>query len=294
MAAKNDYYSILGVSKDASPEEMKKAYRKQAIKWHPDKHKGEDKDMADRKFKEINEAYQILSDTQKRQAYDQYGHNAFSPGGTPGGFGGQQGPFGRTGQAGPFTYTYSQTGGSPFSGFDFEDPFEIFEQFFGGNPFGARQGRTIPRYGIDIEFMEAIEGVEKEILLEGGKRKIKIPPGVNDGSRIRFGDFILSINVKPHDIFERDGDDIHVKVLIPFSLATLGGTVEVPIPSGEVKLKVRAGTQSGKIIRLKGKGASRLRGRGKGDEYVHLSVSVPQKLDRNQKKMIDKLKDEGF
>ena len=142
--------------------------------------------------------------------------------------------------------------------------------------------------------MEALEGVEKEISIEGGKRKIKIPAGVNDGSRIRFDDFILSINVKPHDIFERDGEDIYVKVLIPFTLATLGGNVEVPTPQGEVKIKVRAGTQSGTIIRLKGKGAPRLRGRGKGDEYVRLTISVPQKLSKSQKKILNELKDEGY
>ena len=294
MAAKGDYYNILGVSKEASQEDIKKAYRQQALKWHPDKHKGEGKEEAERKFKEINEAYQILSDSQKKQAYDQYGHTAFSPGGTPGGFGGQQGPFSQSGQRGPFTYTYSSTQGSPFSGFDFGDPFEIFEQFFGGSPFGARQSRAIPRYGINIEFMEALEGVEKEISIEGGKRKIKIPAGVNDGSRIRFDDFILSINVKPHDIFERDGEDVYVKVLIPFTLATLGGNVEVPTPQGEVKIKVRAGTQSGTVIRLKGKGASRLRGRGNGDEYVRLTISVPQKLSKNQKTILNELKDEGF
>ena len=298
MAAKGDYYNMLGVSKTSSQEEIKKAYRKQALKWHPDKHKGEDKDQAERKFKEINEAYQVLSDTQKRQAYDQYGHTAFSPGGTPGGFAGQQGPAGQAGQWGPFTYTYTQSGGAPsggapFSGFDFGDPFEIFEQFFGGaSPFN--RARTISRYSIDIDFMQALDGVEKEISIEGKKRKINIPGGVNDGSRIRFDDFILSINVKPHDVFERDGDDIYVKVLILFTLATLGGNLEVPTPEGDVKIKVRPGSQSNTIIRLRGKGAKKLHGRGKGDQYVRLAVVVPQKLNRTQRKVINELKTEGF
>ena len=133
MAAKSDYYDILGVSKEASGADIKKAYRKQALQWHPDKHKDE-KEAAEKRFKEINEAYQILSDSEKRKAYDNFGHTAFSPGGSPGGFAGQpgQGPFSQSGSWGPFTYTQRSTGGSPFAGFDFGDPFDIFEQFFGG------------------------------------------------------------------------------------------------------------------------------------------------------------------
>src|SRR3989344_8709893 len=136
MAAKSDYYDILGVTKSASADEIKKAYRKQALEWHPDRHK-DDKEAAEKRFKEINEAYQILSDPQKKQAYDQFGHQAFSPGGAASGFGGQ-GPFARGRGFGPFTYTYttSGNGSSPFEGYDFGDPFDIFESFFGGgSPF---------------------------------------------------------------------------------------------------------------------------------------------------------------
>ena len=290
MAAKSDYYDILGVSKGASADEIKKAYRKQALEWHPDKHKS-DKETAEKRFKEVNEAYQILSDSQKRSAYDQFGHNAFSPGGMPGGFGGVpgQGPFQQTGRSGPFTYTYTSTGGgSPFAGYDFGDPFEIFEQFFGGaNPF--TRARSLTRYSISIDFMDAINGVEKEVSIEGKKRKINIPPGVDEGSRIRFEDFILSINIKPHDVFERDGDDIYAKVTIPFSMAVLGGKIEVPTTDGKVKIKVRPGTQSGTMVRLRGKGAPRLRGRGRGDEYVKLVVAVPEKLTKDQKKLIQEM-----
>src|SRR3989344_4035811 len=150
MAAKTDYYDILGISKGAPADEIKKAYRKQALEWHPDRHQGADKEAAEKRFKEINEAYQILSDPQKKSAYDQFGHEAFSPGGMgAGGFRGQN-PFaqgGQGGQWGPFTYTYTtngQGGGSPFEGFDFGDPFDIFESFFGGgSPFGRT--RSIPR-----------------------------------------------------------------------------------------------------------------------------------------------------
>jgi len=295
MAAKSDYYDILGVTKGASAEEIKKAYRKQALEWHPDRHK-DDKEAAERRFKEINEAYQILSDTQKRSAYDQFGHNAFSPGGMPGGFGGA-GPFGQqTGRYGPFTYTYTTrggNGGSPFSGFDFGDPFDIFEQFFGGgNPF--RQARQVPRYSIKIDFMEAIRGVNKEVEVEGKKRKIKIPAGIEEGVSINFGDFILSVNVRPHEIFERDGDDIFVKVAIPYSLAILGGDIKVPTVDGDVKIKIRPGTQSGTMIRLREKGAPRLHGRGQGDEYVRINILVPEKLTKTQKQKIEEIKDEGL
>ena len=296
MAAKSDYYDILGVSKDATQADMKKAYRKQALEWHPDKHK-DNKDTAEKRFKEINEAYQILSDTEKRKAYDQFGHAAFSPGGAPAGapggfsgFGGQS-PFGGTWKV--YTSGGSQ-GGSPFAGFDFSDPFDIFEQFFGGSPFRVRQGRSMPRYSITIDFMDAIEGTEKEVNLNGKKRKIKIPAGVDEGSRIRFDDFILSIDVRPHDIFERDGADIFVKVIIPYSLAVLGGQTEVPTIDGTVKIRIRSGTRSGTMMRLRGKGAPYLRKRGMGDEYVRLVVAVPEKLTREQKKLVEEMKDGGL
>jgi DnaJ-class molecular chaperone len=299
MASKSDYYDILGVNKDASESEIKSAYRKQAVEWHPDKHK-DDKEVAEKRFKEINEAYQILSDSEKRKAYDQFGHAAFSPGGQPGGgFGGAGSPFGsgaqQGGQWGPFTYTYKSTGGgSPFANFDFGDPFDIFEQFFGGGaPF--RQARQqVPRYGITIDFMEAVNGVEKEVHLEGGKRKIKIPAGVDDGSRIRFNDFVLSINVRPHELFDREGSDIYIKLAIPFSLAALGGKIDVPTLDGTVKIKVRKGTQSGTMVRLKGKGVKHLRGKGQGDQYVRLNIAVPEKLSRDQKKLIKEMEEEGL
>lgn len=287
MAAKSDYYDVLGVSKGASQDEIKKAYRKQALEWHPDKHK-DNKEEAEKRFKEINAAYQVLSDTEKRRAYDQYGHAAFSPGGMPGG----GGPFGQAGRQGPFTYTYTTSGAGPYAGFDFGDPFEIFSQFFGGGtPFG---GPRKPRYSVTIDFMEAIKGVEKEIEIDGKKRKIKIPAGIDEGSRINFNDFILSVNIRPHDTFERDGDNIFVKLIIPFSLAALGGTVDVPTVEGNVKIRIKGGTQSGTMMRLRGKGVSQLRGRGKGDEYVRIEVAVPEKLTREQKKIFEKIRKKGF
>jgi len=289
-ASKSDYYDILGVSKNASSEEIKKAYRKQALEWHPDRHKDE-KEAAEKRFKEINEAYQILSDTQKRSAYDQFGHSAFSPGGMPGGS-----PFGQTGRYGPFTYSYYSTGGNggnPFASFDFGDPFEIFEQFFGGgSPF--RQARQVPRYSITLDFLEAINGVTKDVSISGKKRKVKIPAGVDEGSRINFGDFILSVNVKPHKIFERDGEDIFVRIAVPYSLAALGGEIKVPTVDEDIKIRIRPGTQSGTMLRLREKGVPRLHGRGRGDEYVRLNVLTPERLTKEQKKAMEELKKEGL
>lgn len=293
MAAKSDYYDILGVSKSASADEIKKAYRKQALEWHPDRHK-DNKEEAEKRFKEINEAYQVLSDSQKKSAYDQFGHQAFTPGGGNPFAGGS--PFGQTGRAGPFTYTYYSTNGgqgNPFGNFDFGDPFDIFEQFFGGgNPF--RQARSVPRYSLTIDFIEAVRGVTKEVNIGGKRRKIKIPAGVDDGSRINFDDFILSIHIHPHQIFERDGVDVYVKVAIPYSLAILGGEIKVPTIDKDVKIRIRPGTQAGTTMRLRGQGIPHLHGRGRGDEYVRLVISTPDKLSHEQKRIIEEMKKEGL
>lgn len=297
MSSKNDYYDLLGVTKSSSAQEIKNAYRKKALEWHPDRHQGADKEEAERKFKEINEAYQVLSDSNKKAAYDNYGHDAFAPGGgarggnpfTGGGFGGQ---------GGPFTYTWSSGGGqqNPFGNTDFGDPFDIFESFFGGggNPFGGQRARQIPRYSIRLEFMEAIKGVQKEFNIEGKKRKIKIPAGVDEGTKINFGDFTLSVNVAPHEFFERDGDDIYINVTIPYSMAVLGGTIKVPTVDDEVKIKVREGTGSGTMIRLRGKGAPNPHHKTKGDQYVKLNILVPESPTRSQKRLIVDLKEEGL
>jgi len=293
MQPKRDYYDVLGVSKNASQEELKKAYRKQALQWHPDRNKSPE---AEKRFKEINEAYEVLSDGEKKAAYDQFGHAAFEPGGMgAGGFAG--GPFAggqtRTYRQGPFTYTYTTYGGeAPFEGlgFDFSDPFEIFEQFFGGaSPF-ARQTR-IPRYGLTIDFMEAVKGCEKEVVMEGKKRKIRIPPGVDDGSRIRFRDFYITIDVRPSKIFQRDGNDVFVNVQIPLTLAILGGVIEVPTIDGDLKLRIRPGTQPGTMVRLRGRGIKRPQRYGRGDQYVRLQIKIPEKLTREQKEALKVLEE---
>src|SRR3989339_1424008 len=293
MTTKNDFYDILGLSKSASSAEIKAAYRKKALEWHPDRHQGTDKEEAERKFKEINEAYQVLSDSSKKSAYDNYGHDAFSPGGMGSRGGGNPfaggGPFGSA-QGAPFTYTWSSGSSSPFGNADFGDPFDIFESFFGGgSPF--RQQRQVPRYSVKIDFLEAVKGVTKEFSIEGKKRKIKIPAGVDEGTRISFGDFMLSINVTPHEFFERDGDDIYINVTIPYSMAVMGGTIEVPTIEDKVKLKVRNGTQSGTMIRLHGKGAPNPNHRSLGDQYVKINILVPEKLTREQKSLIEEMKE---
>jgi len=284
MATKRDYYDVLGVSKSATQQEIKKAYRKLALKYHPDKNKSKE---AEKKFKEVNQAYEVLSDSKKRKTYDQFGHAAFDG---ASGFGGT-GPSARTYRSGPFTYTYTTSGGgSPFEGGfgGFSDPFEIFEQFFGGSsPF--RTAQRVPRYSIKVDFMEAVEGTEKTIIHQGKEHKIKIPAGVDDGTRIRFKDFVVSVDVLTHPTFKRDGLDVFVDHDIPFSLAALGGTTQVPSLDGDIKIKIRPGTQPNTLIRLKGKGIEHPRGRGKGDEYVRLKVKVPQNLTREQKDLIKKL-----
>lgn len=290
MATTRDYYDILGVSKSASAQELKNAYRKQAMQWHPDRHQG-DKKAAEAKFKEINEAYEVLSDAQKKAAYDQYGHAAFQQGG----FGSAQGPFGGGGfrQQGPFSYTWSSSGGQGGQGFDFSDfgfsdPFDIFEQFFGG---GTRTRRPRkPVYSLTIDFMEAVKGVSKDVDIEGKKKTIKIPAGVGEGTRISFDEFDVIIQVRKHDKFQRDGNDVYIDVDLPFADAALGTVVEVPTIDGTVKLSIRAGTQPGTLMRLRGKGIPFVRGGGKGDQYVRLVVTVPNHLNRRQKELLNELR----
>ena len=284
MADNKDYYQILGVSKSASPEEIKKAYRKLALQFHPDKNKTKE---ADAKFKEVTKAYEVLSDAQKRQTYDQFGAAAFDSSAGSGpfgqGFGGQGGPFGGTqgGQYDPFTYTYT-TGGAPGG---FSDPFDIFEQFFGGaSPFGQRQRREV--YSLTIGFLEAVKGTQKKVNLGGKVQTIKIPAGVDDGSRIRFGDYDVILNVTPDKRFRREGYDIVSEEEISFPEASLGTQIEVATVEGKVKLKIPSGTQPDTIIRLKGKGIAHVRGSGKGDHYVRIKIVVPKNLSSRQKELL--------
>ncbi|OGG11618.1 hypothetical protein A2Z00_00965 [Candidatus Gottesmanbacteria bacterium RBG_13_45_10] len=301
MASKRDFYEVLGVPKTATVADIKRAYRKLALEWHPDRNKSSN---AHEKFKEINEAYEVLSDAKKRETYDQFGHAAFEHG--AGGFGGQpgQGPFGGAGgfRQGPFTYYYqSSGGGNPFGGgaegFDFSDPFDIFEQFFGGG-FGRSVGRQRPReaYQITIDFMDAVHGASREIHLPRGeagggsvRKTIKIPAGVDTGSRIRFDDFDIVIEVRPDRKYKREGDDLVVEQEITYTQAALGAVVDVPTVDGPVKIRIQPGTQPGTLIRLHGKGVPHVRGGGRGDEYVKITLSIPTHLNHRQKELLEEL-----
>lgn len=290
MATKRDYYEILGVKKGATDSEIKSAYRKMALKWHPDRNQDK-KEAAEKEFKEINEAYQVLSDPQKKQTYDQFGHAAFDP---AGGMGGN--PFaGGFQQGGPFSYTYKTYGNAQGQqDFDFGDPFEIFEQFFGGGFGGFSQQPQRTRYSLTISFMEAVKGTTKEVKIDGKKHTIKVPAGANDGTRMRFDNFDITINVTSDARFKRDEDDLYVDHKIPYSVAALGGTISVETIDQMLKMKVRAGTASHTLVRLRGEGVPHIRGGGKGDMYVRLIVEIPEKLNSEQKEAVQQLGEVGL
>ncbi len=289
MTTKRDYYDILGVTKSASSTDLKSAYRKLALKWHPDKNK---EPGAEAKFKEINEAYEVLSDSGKKAKYDQFGHAAFDP---SAGFGGGQG--GQSYRQGPFTYTYSTGGGfedmfGGGQGQGFNDPFNIFESFFGGqNPFGSGFQQK-PHYSMNIDFMEAVNGAEKTFVHQGKQYTVKIPPGADDGTRMRYSEFDVSLNVAPHKIFRREGSDIFIYHEIPLAMAILGGETTIPTLDGDLLIKIRPGTQPSTTVRLSGKGMKHLRDSGRGDFYIKLKVMLPEKLSRRGKELVQQLQNE--
>ncbi len=282
---KRDYYEILGIDKAASQSDIKSAYRKKALQWHPDRNKSSE---AEEKFKEINEAYEILSNQEKRQAYDQFGHAAFDP---------RSGPFGGhtyTSQNGPFNFTWTSSEdqfgqGASFDFGGFSNPFDIFEQFFGSG-FGA-SGRSarLPTYKIHLTFLEAANGIQKEVEIDGRRQTVKIPAGVDDGQKIRFKDFILYIDVLPDKVFKRDGNDVFVDVDINLSQAVLGSDIQVPTLTNPLKIKVKPGTQPGTLVRLRGQGIRDVQGYGQGDLYIRLNVVIPTQLTSRQKQLIKDL-----
>lgn len=291
MAAKRDYYEILGVNKNAPDAEIKAAYRRLARLHHPDVDKTAG---AEQRFKEISEAYQVLSDTQKKQAYDQFGHSAFEPG-AGGGFGGAGfNPFG-----GFRTYNYS--GGNPnveFDFGDFQDPFSLFEQFFGSSGFGDIFRRR-PTYQMELTFDEAISGVTKEIEVEKRERNgqtsrsrmsIRVPAGVDTGTKMRFGEMDIVFRVKPHPEFQREGADIFSETTLSIPQLILGDLIKVKTIEGIINLKVTPGTDPGTLIKIKGKGVTSLQG-GKGDHYVRVKVSIPKRLSSEEKRLYEELKD---
>ncbi len=303
MAQSKNYYTILGISKTASPEDIKKAYKKLAKEHHPDMVSDVDKTQAEKRFKEINEAYQILSDPQKRQMYDQYGSAG-------NGFGGQGGTQGFH-QNGPFSYTYSSSGQSPFGNVD---PFDVFEDFFGFRGFSGsrapRKGKNL-NYEMRIDFEDAVHGAERTINTEAGKVQVKIPQGIRSGTEMKFagrgmpgpngvpsGDLFLTFNVSTPPEFQRGGDNLGTLVEIDFVLAILGGTVEVPVVDlssrtgvGKAQLRIPQGTQSNTQFRLRGKGMPKLRSSGRGDVIVEVRVKIPQRLSKRQKSLLESYRD---
>ena len=353
---KRDYYEVLGVSKGASEDEIKKAYKKMARKYHPDLNPGDK--SAEEKFKEVNEAYEVLSDADKRARYDQYGHAGVDPNFGAGGF-----------------------GGGFDGGFDFSDLGDIFGSFFGGgfgggrrtNPNAPQRGESI-RMAVTISFEEAAFGCEKEVTVEryeacdtchgsgcapgtspevcpdchgtgtiqqrrqtpmgvfatsspcpkcGGKGRIihqpckdcrgsgmmrkkktiqaSIPAGIDNGQTISIrgqgnagrnggpaGDLLITITVRPHELFRREGTSVLCEAPITFTQAVLGAELEIPTIDGKVKYTLPEGTQSGTTFRLKGKGIPSINGRGRGDQYVTVYIETPRNLNKEQKEALKK------
>ena len=354
---KRDYYEVLGVSRGASEDEIKKAYKKMARKYHPDLNPGDK--TAEEKFKEVNEAYEVLSNPDKKARYDQYGHAGVDPNFGAGGFG----------------------GGGFDGGFDFGDLGDIFGSFFGGgfgggrrtNPNAPQRGESI-RMSIAISFEEAAFGCEKEVTVEryetcdtchgsgcapgtspevcpdchgtgtvqvrrqtpmgvfatsapcakcGGKGRIihqpckdcrgsgmvrkkktiqaSIPAGIDNGQTISIrgqgnagknggpaGDLLITITVRPHELFRREGTSVLCEAPITFTQAVLGAELEIPTIDGKVKYTLPEGTQSGTTFRLKGKGIPSINGRGRGDQYVTVYIETPKNLNREQKEALKK------
>jgi len=320
MATQN-YYDVLGVKKDASDAEIKKAFRALARKHHPDAGGDEEK------FKSVNEAYEVLGDSKKRAEYDQFGQY-FGQQGPPPGYG-QSGSYGgRTTAGGGYPGGgYPGGGQDPFGGFggfsgggqyqqvnmeDF-DLGDIFGSMFGGaGPAGGRfggrgQGAQGPGRGQDYEletsisFDQAFKGTKIEVQTpDGGKMTVNVPAGATDGGKLRFkgkggqgarggprGDLYVKTTITPHPYFKREGANVTLDMPLSIDEAALGTTVTTPLPSGtKAKLKVPAGTQDGKVFRMRGKGAPKLKGSGSGDLLVKARIAIPSKLTAEQKKAL--------
>ncbi len=271
--AEKDYYELLGVKKDASEDEIKKAYRALAKKYHPDKNKGNKE--AEAKFKEISEAYAVLSDKEKRAQYDRLGREAFGPGG--------QNPF-----AG-FDFSQFMGGGGGGGGrgrraggrgrsttIDFTD---IFGDLFGGGGGGFEAPEPELQAEMTIDFRDAILGTTMALTVNGDRINVRIPEGVGNGQKIRVPrkgqpPINITVHVRPHPLFERRGDDIHIELPVTVGEATRGAEVDVPTIHGSVRMRIPPATQSGRTLRLTGKGVKKKSGTA-GDQYVRVLVHVP-------------------
>lgn len=304
-----DYYKTLGVDRNASTKDIKKAYRKLARQYHPDVNPGDKK--AEEKFKEINEAYEVLSDDEKRQKYDQLGSSYQqyrNMGGQPGGF--NWGDW-TSGQPGGFRVEYSEgdPNGDLFS--------EFFRNIFGGGGM-AGQPRTerqrAPKQSIRGQDLEVTAPISLEEAYHGTNRtvqvgqqrqlQVKIPSGATTGTRVRLsgqgergyaggqaGDLYVIVNVQEHPVFRREGDDLHMDLKVPLYTAVLGGSITVHTFAGEVALQVPPGAQSGQSIRLRGKGMPRLREKGTfGDLYAHILIQIPTNLSDKEKALFEDLR----
>jgi len=322
MATNDDYYKLLGVSKNATETEIKKAYRKLALQHHPDRNPGDK--GAEEKFKKINEAYAVLSDKEKRAQYDRFGsakfHQRFSQEDIFRGFDvgdlfkdagfGSEDIFSRLfGGGGRRSPGY----GPGFGGRTRSGGVNVEDLFGGGGGFGqensAPQGRDLTM-DITVDFMEAVNGCEKKIayIIDGKKNEVtvKIPRGISNGQKLRLsgkgergmsqmpGDLYVTMQVKDHPVFKREGNDIIVEKEIKLSEAILGTTIEAPTLNGTKKIKVPPGIQSQTKLRLKGCGIHQFKGTGQGDAYVKIIVQIPKHLTPRQKKLIEDLSEEGL
>lgn len=288
-----DYYKILGVNRNASAEEIRKAYRKLALKYHPDRNPGDK--AAEERFKDINEAYQVLGDPQKRAHYDQLGsaYSSWRQRGAPGDFDWSQWFRGTPGG------TRVEVGG-------LDDLFgegmfsEFFRSIFGGMDASTRMGgRTQPaaayQQPVTISLTEAYHGTTRQVNSGSRRLQVKIPPGVKTGSKVRVAggapdgsDLYLLIEVADDPRFERDGDDLKTTASVDVFTAMLGGEAEVETMTGKVKLSVPPGTQPEQVFRLAGRGMPRLKSRNeKGDLYVRLKVTIPKYLSPKQRALIE-------
>lgn len=316
--AKRDYYDVLGIERGAADDKIKSAYRRLARKYHPDLNPGDPE--AEKKFKELGEAYEVLSDAKKREAYDRFGHEGVRMGAEAGGPGPSGFRYTWTGEGAPFEDGAFEAfgGGGAGAGSIFEDLFSRLGGTRGPRGRRAAGGRQVFRgqdaeSEITVTFDQAVRGVRTTLTLrrpgpdgapQPERLDVRIPPGVRDGQRLRLrgrgtpgagggpaGDLYLIIHVTPHPLFRREGRDIHVDLPVSVPEAALGGTVEVPTIHGRTSVRIPPGTASGTRLRLKGQGIADARGDGRGDQYCVIRIVPPKTLDEKQRGLYEQLRE---